>query len=1077
MTKKKWIVIGGVAVLCLLLCLCVSMCGTGGQNTPAPDASSTPTAGSEKMDYTIEVHSESGQPLPEIGVYVYTDSTQTELVWFARTDDSGKVSFTDVASTGFVAVLTDVPAGYLVEEQYTLTGAATKIVLTAGLMEGDLNNITYKLGDVMLDFTVTDPDGKEYKLTELLEQKKAVVLNFWYLQCEPCKSEFPYLQDAYSQYSDDVAVLAMNPVNTDNAEIAKFRKDNGYTFPMVTCDPAWEKAMQLTAYPTTVVIDRFGNICFIHKGSVTEAGIFEAMFDFYSAEEYEQTIFKDLDELMEAAGVEQTVGTKENPVEIGVTTSFQVTVEPEQLMYYNIYRMTTTMYMTVQSEHAYVIYNGKTYYPSGGRVGLSVSSEDTNTACSVVFGNSSKETQTFTVTMGTAPGTMGNPYRMEIGKFTANVGAGTETGVWYTYTPTEDGLFSIEVESVTAGVNYNISLTSYTANGIGTVQRSILGEGATNEETGNKLVAINGYAGKTIQITVGTLPDSTNTYPAGTFQLLSKFAPGESLDSTAEEKITYRVNVTDENRKPVFGVMMKMQVEEQSVTMATNENGAASTRQSPGDYKVVLTVPLGYEASFTEFTLTEAMPSVSIKLNTVVVEMQTYTVKVLDASGNPISGAYVTIGTGYAQTDATGVATITVPKSDYTAVITADGYISGEVQLTADGASADVELEVGEDADKMEYTVTVVDFNGNPVAGVELTFKQDGAVKAAQTTDASGIALKNLVAGSYTVGVPVGCYTDETKAVLTAETPSVTIVLVKAPSDTSGNIYGNATPVVDAGAVYLNRLSEGADNYVLFNPAVAGVYRVSTMNGVGKVSYWGSNTAFLIDQTANTDYDSATNSYTINVKPQHLGGNQIIGITNATEAVLIIQRIGDPVLDETDLVPEDYVAKNTMEQNFTLEIPAGMKLTYVDVFESNTSAYSYVKGSDGYYHLGSESGPILYVNLGVTAPYLSMSDCMGVTVTDAIYNLYAVFYEDGVPVRKESYNACMTQYVGGICPSTDVYPLNDDLIYMFMQASKMKGWGDFDSADYLIKDENLEKIPGANEALVWMYAVCYLTEG
>ena len=103
MTKKKWIVIGGVAVLCLLLCLCVSMCGTGGQNTPAPDASSTPTAGPEKMDYTIEVHSESGQPLPEIGVYVYTDSTQTELVWFARTDDSGKVSFTDVASTSFVA--------------------------------------------------------------------------------------------------------------------------------------------------------------------------------------------------------------------------------------------------------------------------------------------------------------------------------------------------------------------------------------------------------------------------------------------------------------------------------------------------------------------------------------------------------------------------------------------------------------------------------------------------------------------------------------------------------------------------------------------------------------------------------------------------------------------------------------------------------------------------------------------------------------------------------------------------------------------------------------------------------------
>lgn len=1076
MTKKKWFVIGGVALLCLLLCLCISMCAPGEQNTPIPDASNTPDVGTEKMLYTIQVQSESGLPLPEIGVYVYTDSTMTELVWFARTDAEGKLSFTDAVSNSFVAVLKDVPAGYLAEEQYRLTGENTQIVLSAGLMEGDLNNITYKLGDVMLDFTVTDTDGKEYKLSELLEQKKAIVLNFWYLQCEPCKSEFPYLQDAYAQFSDDVAVLAMNPVNADSEEIAKFRQENGYTFPMAACDPAWEKAMQLTAYPTTVVIDRFGNICFTHRGSITEAGVFEAMFRFYADEEYEQTVFQNLDELLDASGVEQTVGTKENPVEMGVTPSFQVTVEPGQMMYYNIYRMAATMYMTVQSEHAYVIYNGKTYYPSNGRVNLSVSTEDTNSLCSVVFGNSSQKTQTFTVTLGTAPGTMGNPYQMTVGKFTANVGAGNDTGVWYTYTPAEDGLFSIEVESVTAGVQYNISLTSYTETGVGTVQRSLQDEGDINEDTGNKRVAINGYAGRTIQITVGTLPDSTNSYPASTFQLISAFAPGETLESTQSKKIDYSVNVTDEHRKPIFGVMLKMELAEQTLTMTTNEEGVATTRQEPGNYKVVMTLPLGYEGTVTEFTLTEAMPSVSIKLNTVVVEMQTYTITVRDGAGNPVSGAYVTIGTGYAQTDASGVAVITVPKSDYTAMITADGFISREVAVTADGASAEVVLEAGEDSDKLDYTVKVVDYNGYPVAGAELTFKQDGAVKAAATTDDSGTATKSLAAGTYTVGVPAGCYTDSAKAVVTQENPSVTIVLIGGPEDTTGNIYGNPTPYVNVGAVYLNALQSNADNYVLFTPTVAGQYRISTLGAGATLSYWGTNTAFLIDQTAGTDYDSATNTFTINAKPQNLGGSHIIGLTNATETVLVIQRIGDAILDETDLTPVDYVAQNTLEKNFTLTIPAGSKLAYVDVFDSNTAAYSYVKGSDGYYHLGSATGPILYVNLGVTAPYLSMSDCMGVTVTDAIYNLNYVYYENGVPVKKESYNACMRQYIDCICPNTDVYPLNDDLIFMFMRGSEIKGWGDFDSADYLFKDANLEKIPGANKALAWMYAVCYLTE-
>lgn len=1076
MTRKKWIVIGGVALLCLLLCLCVSMCSLPGQED-VPQTEPVGTTGAGRMTYTVQLKSESGQPLPDIGVYIYTDSTMSELVWFARTDAEGSLSFEDVASDSFVAVLSDVPAGYLVEEQYPLTGENTQIILTAGLMEGDLSNITYKLGDVMLDFTVTAADGKEYKLSQLLEEKKAIVLNFWYLQCDPCKSEFPFLQDAYAQYSDDVIVLAMNPVNQDNEEIAKFQKENSYTFPMAACDPNWEKAMQLTAYPTTVVVDRFGTICFIHKGSVTEAGIFEAMFDFYSADDYEQAIFKDLEELQEAAGVVQTVGTKENPVEIGATPSFQVTVEPGQLMYYNIYRMTTTLYMSINNENAYVIYNGKTYYPSNGRVYLAVSAEDTNSACSVVFGNSGKETQTYTVTLGSAAGTMGNPYKMTIGQFTSNVGAGNETGVWYTYTPAEDGLFSIEVEGVTAGVQYNISLTSYTANGIGTVQRSINSDSSTNEETGNQMVAINGYAGKPIQITVGTLPDSSNTYPAAAFQLVSKFAPGESLDSLLQEKTTYSINITDENRNPISGVMMKMTVEDKTVTLTTNEKGVATTKQVPGSYKVILTVPLGYEGRVTEFTLTEAMPSVSIKLDTVVVEMATYTITVLDAEGNPIPGAYVSIGTGYAQTDAAGVAVIEVPKSTYTATVSIDGYITGQVEVTPETPTAAVTMEKGEDTQKQDYTVKVVDFDGYPVANTLLTIQQEGAVKGTMTTDASGIATQSLVPGTYTIGVPAGSYTDPSKAVLTEENTSITIVLISGVTGETGNIYGNATDIVGAGATYLEGLQDNADNYVLFTPSVDGVYRFSTLDVRATLSYWGTNTAFLVDQTENVGYDAATNSFTVNVKPQNLGGTHIIGITNMTEAVLVIQRIGDAILDETDLVPVSYERQEDLISGFSLTVPAGMKLEYVDVFEADASAYSYVKGADGFYHLGSATGPILYVNLGQTAPYLAMSDCMGVTNQDAVYLLNYVYYENGKPVLKESYNACMVEYINSRCPRTDVYPLNDDLILMFTRGSQTKGWGDFDNPDYLFKDSNGEKIPGANAALAWMYAVCYLAEG
>ena len=115
------------------------------------------------------------------------------------------------------------------------------------------------------------------------------------------------------------------------------------------------------------------------------------------------------------------------------------------------------------------------------------------------------------------------------------------------------------------------------------------------------------------------------------------------------------------------------------------------------------------------------------------------------------------------------------------------------------------------------------------------------------------------------------------------------------------------------------------------------------------------------------------------------------------------------------------------------------------------------------------------MNLGKTAPYLAMSNCMGITDEHGVYNLNYVYYdENGTPVRKESYNSCMTEYVKARCEKTDVYPLTDDLVFMFQQANVIKGWGDIDNPNYLFYDSDHQKIPGVNPEIVWMYAVCYL---
>ena len=153
------------------------------------------------------------------------------------------------------------------------------------------------------------------------------------------------------------------------------------------------------------------------------------------------------------------------------------------------------------------------------------------------------------------------------------------------------------------------------------------------------------------------------------------------------------------------------------------------------------------------------------------------------------------------------------------------------------------------------------------------------------------------------------------------------------------------------------------------------------------------------------------------------------------------------------------------------------KFTYIDPLTQTADDFTIVKDSNGYYHLNSVTGPMLYVNLGESAPHLALSDCMAVTDEDAVYLLIDVIYDDdGKPVARTSYNECLTDYVNARCTNTDVYPLNDDLILILQRASELKGWADYenDKSDYLFKDSvTNERIPGADPEITWMYAVCY----
>ena len=151
----------------------------------------------------------------------------------------------------------------------------------------------YSMGDVMYDFTVTTVDGNEFKLSEVLKEKKAVLLNFWYINCPWCVVEFPYMQEAYEEYQDDIAILALDPTyyTTDSLDdIKQFKSEKGLTFDIAEDSHKLTDAFDVMGFPTSIVIDRYGAVCMIEDGAITNPRIFELIFDHFTAADYEQRL-------------------------------------------------------------------------------------------------------------------------------------------------------------------------------------------------------------------------------------------------------------------------------------------------------------------------------------------------------------------------------------------------------------------------------------------------------------------------------------------------------------------------------------------------------------------------------------------------------------------------------------------------------------------------------------------------------------------------------------------------------------------------------------------------------------------
>lgn len=191
----------------------------------------TNTGSQEKVGYVVNVKSAGGIALSGIKVYVADSEGNIKKDGIGTTDKNGSVTLNLPRAEGYTISLEDAPKGYLVKDSYDMGATGANIILSSTVIDGSqAGGATYQLGAIMHDYAITI-DGVRYTFAEILEEKEAIVLNFWFTTCSYCIEEFPDMEASYAKYKDKIALFAINNHTDDNDnDVINFKKTFHYVF-------------------------------------------------------------------------------------------------------------------------------------------------------------------------------------------------------------------------------------------------------------------------------------------------------------------------------------------------------------------------------------------------------------------------------------------------------------------------------------------------------------------------------------------------------------------------------------------------------------------------------------------------------------------------------------------------------------------------------------------------------------------------------------------------------------------------------------------------------------------------------
>ena len=122
---------------------------------------------------------------------------------------------------------------------------------------------SFKDGQNIRLFNETDLDGNKIKLKD--SAGRIIVLNFWFINCPPCRKEIPDLNNLVDSFSKD-GVIFVGVALDQHSDLKNFLKQMPFQYRIIANGRYLASDYKITSYPTHVIIDQEGKVYFHTSG-------------------------------------------------------------------------------------------------------------------------------------------------------------------------------------------------------------------------------------------------------------------------------------------------------------------------------------------------------------------------------------------------------------------------------------------------------------------------------------------------------------------------------------------------------------------------------------------------------------------------------------------------------------------------------------------------------------------------------------------------------------------------------------------------------------------------------------------